>query len=182
MHMDEWINNMHQFTNLIQKEFNFHIDIFFLHKIDYYQLKECHLKGTIIGHIPNETVKVCKNKAEKYCKSDQKSAAKVEWKSAAKVTEKVLQKLIWRLKKGTVADWKRHLKKGWRSLKKWSDWPVKLCQTGSTGPGHRFNRFQPGGFLVNTSRTEVQLRSSAGLPSWARKFSWSDQLSLEWKF
>lgn len=77
---------MHQFTNLIQKEFNFHIDIFFLHKIDYYQLKECHLKGTIIGHIPNEIVKVCKNKAEKYCKSDQKSAAKV--------TEKVLQKLI----------------------------------------------------------------------------------------
>ena len=65
MHMDEWINNMHQFTNLSQKEFNFHIDIFFLHKIDYYQLKECHLKGTIIGHIPNETVKVCKNKAEK---------------------------------------------------------------------------------------------------------------------
>ena len=54
MHMDEWINNMHQFTNLSQKEFNFHIDIFF-HKIDYYQLKECHLKGTIIGHIPNET-------------------------------------------------------------------------------------------------------------------------------
>jgi hypothetical protein len=99
MHMDEWINNMHQFTNLIQKEFNFHIDIFFLHKIDYYQLKECHLKWTIIGHKPNETVKVCKNKAEKYCKSDRKSAAKVEWKSAAKVTEKVLQKLIWRLKK-----------------------------------------------------------------------------------
>jgi hypothetical protein len=28
MHMDEWINNMHQFTNLSQKEFNFHIDIF----------------------------------------------------------------------------------------------------------------------------------------------------------
>ena len=54
MHMDEWINNMHQFTNLSQKEFNFHIDIS-LHKIDYYQLKECHLKGTIIGHIPNET-------------------------------------------------------------------------------------------------------------------------------
>jgi hypothetical protein len=76
---------MHQLTNLSQKEFNFHIDIS-LHKIDYYQLKECHLKGTIIGHIPNETVKVCKNKAEKYCKSDRKSAAKV--------TEKVLQKLL----------------------------------------------------------------------------------------
>jgi hypothetical protein len=30
MHMDEWINNMHQFTNLSQKEFNFHIDIFFI--------------------------------------------------------------------------------------------------------------------------------------------------------
>jgi hypothetical protein len=73
MHMDEWINNMHQFTNLIQKEFNFHIDIFFLHKIDYYQLKECHLKGTIIGHIPNETVKVCKNKAEKVLQKKWKS-------------------------------------------------------------------------------------------------------------
>jgi hypothetical protein len=45
---------MHQFTNLSQKEFNLHIDISF-HKIDYYQLKECHLKGTIIDHIPNET-------------------------------------------------------------------------------------------------------------------------------
>ena len=174
MHMDEWINNMHQFTNLIQKEFNFHIDIFFLHKIDYYQLKECHLKGTIIGHIPNETVKVCKNKAEKYCKSDRKSAAKVEWKSAAKVTEKVLQKLIWRLKKVLSQTEKGIWKKGWRSLKKWSDWPVKLCQTGSTGPGHQFNWFQPGGFLVNTSRTEVQLvfpaelESSAGQTSWAR--------------
>ena len=54
MHMDEWINNMHQFTNLSQKEFNLHIDISF-HRIDYYQLKECHLKGTIIGLIPNET-------------------------------------------------------------------------------------------------------------------------------
>jgi hypothetical protein len=53
MHMDEWINNMHQFTNLSQKEFNLHIVISF-HKIDYYQLKACHLKGTIIGHIPNE--------------------------------------------------------------------------------------------------------------------------------
>ena len=54
MHMDEWINNMHQFTNLSQKEFNLHIDISF-HKIDYYQLKEYHLKGTIVGQIPNET-------------------------------------------------------------------------------------------------------------------------------
>jgi hypothetical protein len=54
MHMEEWINNMHQFTNLSQNEFNLHIDISF-HIIDYYQLKECHLKGTIIGHIPNET-------------------------------------------------------------------------------------------------------------------------------
>jgi hypothetical protein len=45
---------MHQFTNLNQKEFNFHIDISF-HRIDYYKLKECHLKETIIGHIPNET-------------------------------------------------------------------------------------------------------------------------------
>jgi hypothetical protein len=54
MHMEEWINNMHQFTNLSQKEFNLHIDICF-HRIDYYQLKECHLKETIIGHIPNET-------------------------------------------------------------------------------------------------------------------------------
>jgi hypothetical protein len=53
MHMEEWINNMHQFTNLSQKEFNLHIEISF-HRIDYYQLKECHFKGTIIGHIPNE--------------------------------------------------------------------------------------------------------------------------------
>ena len=170
MHMDEWINNMHQFTNLSQKEFNFHIDIF-LHKIDYYQLKECHLKGTIIGHIPNETVKVCKNKAEKVlqkkwksnwrvlkrwpdatkkwlkkcCKSWMKKCCKSYWKGAAKVAKKVLQKLLKRCCKscwkGAVADWKRRLKKGWHSLKKWSDWPVKLCQTGSTGPGHRFNRF-----------------------------------------
>ena len=72
MHMEEWINNMHQFTNLSQKEFNLHIGISF-HKIDYYQLKECHLKGTIIGHIPNETVKVCKNKAEKVLQKKWKS-------------------------------------------------------------------------------------------------------------
>jgi hypothetical protein len=55
MHMEEWINNMHQFTNLSQNEFNLYIDISF-HRIDYYQLKECHLKGTIIDHIPNETI------------------------------------------------------------------------------------------------------------------------------
>jgi hypothetical protein len=54
MHMEEWITNMHQFTNISKKEFNLHIDISF-HRIDCYQLKECHLKGTIIGHIPNET-------------------------------------------------------------------------------------------------------------------------------
>jgi hypothetical protein len=54
MHIEELINNMHQFTNLSQKECNLHIDISF-HRIDYYQLKECHLKGTTIGHIPNET-------------------------------------------------------------------------------------------------------------------------------
>jgi hypothetical protein len=54
MHMDEWINNMHQFTNLSQQEFSLHIEISF-HIIDYYQLKECHLKETIIDHIPNET-------------------------------------------------------------------------------------------------------------------------------
>jgi hypothetical protein len=54
MHMEEWITNMHQFTNLSQKEFSLHIDISF-HRIDYYQLKEFHLKGTIIGHISNET-------------------------------------------------------------------------------------------------------------------------------
>ena len=47
MHMEEWINNMHQFTNLSQKEFNLHIDISF-HRIYYYQLKECHLKETTI--------------------------------------------------------------------------------------------------------------------------------------
>ena len=56
MHMDEWINNMHQFTNLSQKEFNFHIDIFLLHKIDYYQLKECHLEGTTIDQLPIEAI------------------------------------------------------------------------------------------------------------------------------
>jgi hypothetical protein len=52
MQMEERINNIHQFTNLSQKEFNLHIDISF-HRIDYYQSKECHLKGTIIGHIRN---------------------------------------------------------------------------------------------------------------------------------
>jgi hypothetical protein len=49
MHMEGWINNMHQYTNLNQKKFNLHIDIYF-HIIDYNQLK-----GTIISHIPNET-------------------------------------------------------------------------------------------------------------------------------
>jgi hypothetical protein len=95
MHMDEWINNMHQFTNLSQKEFNLHIGISF-HKIDYYQLKECHLKGTIIGHIPNETVRVCKNKAEKVLRKKWKSNWRVlkRWPDATKkMTEKVLQKL-----------------------------------------------------------------------------------------
>jgi hypothetical protein len=38
---------MHQFTNLSQKELNLHIDISF-HRIYYYQLKECHLKGTTL--------------------------------------------------------------------------------------------------------------------------------------
>jgi hypothetical protein len=46
---------MHQFTNLSQKEFNLYIDISF-HRIDYYQLKECRFKGTIIGHTPHETI------------------------------------------------------------------------------------------------------------------------------
>ena len=55
MHMDEWINNMHQFTNLIQKEFNLHIDIPF-HRIDYYQLKKCHLEGTTIDQLPIEAI------------------------------------------------------------------------------------------------------------------------------
>jgi hypothetical protein len=35
MHTEGWINNMHQFTNLSQKEFNFHIDVSF-YRIDYY--------------------------------------------------------------------------------------------------------------------------------------------------
>ena len=55
MHMEGWINNMHQFTNLSQKEFNLHIGISF-HKIDYYQLKECHLKGTTIDQLPIEAI------------------------------------------------------------------------------------------------------------------------------
>jgi hypothetical protein len=54
MHMEEWINNMRLFTNLSQKECNLHIDISF-QRIEYYQLKECHLKGTTIDQIPNET-------------------------------------------------------------------------------------------------------------------------------
>jgi hypothetical protein len=54
MHMEEWINNMHQFTNLRQKKFNLHISISF-HGVDYYELKECHLKGTTIDRISNET-------------------------------------------------------------------------------------------------------------------------------
>jgi hypothetical protein len=45
---------MHQFTNLNQQEFILHIDISF-HRIDYHQLQEFHLKGTIIDNIPNET-------------------------------------------------------------------------------------------------------------------------------
>ena len=56
-----------------------------------------------------------------------------------------------------------------------------MSQTGSTGPGHRFNRFQPGSFLVKTSQAEVQLRSSAGLSNWTRKVRWSNQLSFECK-
>ena len=79
---------MHQFTNLSQKEFNLHIGIYF-HKIDYYQLKECHLKGTIIGHIPNETVKVCKNKAEKVPHRFLKRRPD----ATKKMSEKVLQKV-----------------------------------------------------------------------------------------
>jgi len=46
---------MHRFTNLSQKEFNLHIDISF-HRIDYYQLKECHLKGTTIDQLPIEAI------------------------------------------------------------------------------------------------------------------------------
>jgi hypothetical protein len=46
---------MHQFTNLIQKEFNLHIDIS-VHRIDYYQLKECHLQGTTIDQLPIEAI------------------------------------------------------------------------------------------------------------------------------
>ena len=55
MHMDEWINNMHQFTNLSQKEFILRIDIPF-HRIYYYQLKECHLEGTTIDQLPIEAI------------------------------------------------------------------------------------------------------------------------------
>jgi hypothetical protein len=44
---------MHQFTNLRPKEFNLHIDISF-HRIDYYQLKEYHLKETTIDQLPIE--------------------------------------------------------------------------------------------------------------------------------
>jgi hypothetical protein len=46
---------MHQFTNLSQKEFNIYIDIYF-HRIDYYQLKECHLKGTTIDQLLIEAI------------------------------------------------------------------------------------------------------------------------------
>jgi hypothetical protein len=53
--MEEGIKNMHQFTNLNQKEFNLHIDISF-HRIDYYQLKEYHLKGTTIDQLPIEAI------------------------------------------------------------------------------------------------------------------------------
>ena len=55
MHMEQWIHNMHQFTNLSQKEFNLHIDIPF-HRIYYYQLKECHLEGTTIDQLPIEAI------------------------------------------------------------------------------------------------------------------------------
>jgi hypothetical protein len=46
---------MHQFANLSQKEFNLHIDIS-LHRIDYYQLKKWHLKGTTIDPLPIEVI------------------------------------------------------------------------------------------------------------------------------
>ena len=146
MHMDEWINNMHQFTNLSQKEFNLHIDISF-HKIDYYQLKECHLKGSIIGHIPNETVKVCKNKAKKVLQK--------KWKS----NWRVLKRCYCRLKKAS--------EKGLTQSEKM----VRLA--GQTVPD-RFNRSWtlvqpvsargfPGEYQPNWSSTQ--------------KFSWSPQLS-----
>ena len=38
MHMVEWINNMHQFTYLSQKEFNFHIDIFYKKNVTWKEL------------------------------------------------------------------------------------------------------------------------------------------------
>jgi hypothetical protein len=46
---------MHQFTNLSQNKFNLHIDIY-LHRIYYYQLKECHLKRTTIDQLPIKTI------------------------------------------------------------------------------------------------------------------------------
>ena len=158
MHMDEWINNMHQFTNLIQKEFNFHIDIFFLHKIDYYQLKECHLKWTIIGHKPNEIVKVCKSWMKKCCKS--------YWKGAAKVAEKVLlqtEKGVW---KRADAVWKNG-QTGRSNCAR----PVQpVLDTGSTGFSQGVSWWIPAELKFNS---EVQLVSPAELESSAGQTSWA---------
>jgi hypothetical protein len=96
-------------------------------------LKESHLKGTIIGHIPNETVKVCKNKAEKVLQKKWKGNWRVlkRWPDATKkMTEKVLQKLNEKvlqklLKRCCKSCWKRCCKswsdawkRYWRSLKR----------------------------------------------------------------
>jgi hypothetical protein len=176
MHMDEWINIMHQFTNLSQKEFNFHIDIFFLHKIDYYQLKECHLKGTIIGHIPNETVKVCKNKAEKVLHRFLK-----RWPDA---TKKWLKKCC----KRWPDAWKRYWRSLKRRLKKGADAvsqtvrltgasgsdctrPVQpVLDTGSTGFSQGVSWWIPAELKFNS---EVQLVSPAELESSAGQTSWA---------
>ena len=171
-------------------------------------MKECHLKGTIIGHIPNETVKVCKNKAEKVLQKKWKSNWRVlkRWPDATKkLTKKMLQKLNEKVLQKLL---KRCCKSCWKGAVKDDLTPEKvLLQTekgvwkradavwknGQTGRSNCARPVQPvldtgsTGFSQGVSwwipaESEVQLRSSAGLPSWARKFSWLDQLSLEWKF
>jgi hypothetical protein len=161
------------------------------------------LKGTIIGHVPNETVKVCKNKAEKVlqkkwksnwrvlkrwpdatkkwlkecCKSWMKKCCKSYWKGAAKVAEKVLQKLIWRLKKVLLqiekGVWKRAnaVWKNGQTGRPNCARPVQpVLDTGSTGFSQGVSWWIPAELKFNS---EVQLVSPAELESSAGQTSWA---------
>ena len=136
-------------------------------------MKECHLKGTIIGHIPNETVKVCKNKACTCFWKGDLTRQKNDWKSAAKgdLTPK----------KGTGAVWKGVWKKGADAVSQTvrltgasgSDCtrPVQpVLDTGSTGFSQGVSWWIPAELKFNS---EVQLVSPAELESSAGQTSWA---------